>query len=192
MPIYLRFENAVQVEATTLAKKPEGTGWYKASAEFSFEKRYKLLDDGTIAERDESDVAAELLGNSKVGALDTVRFILNTYRRKYAGYSHEKSRSYDIQAKAAESILNAVANNQTPNETDTVLIQPLADLRSISVIDMAKLIQSKAEKSVKAIAKCEALEDQAQNGIKKAATQEELSLLLNGFEENLNNALKQL
>lgn len=192
MPIYLRFENAVQVEATTLAKKPEGTGWYKAPAEFSFEKRYKLLDDGTIAERDESDVAAELLGNSKVGALDTVRFILNTYRRKYAGYSHEKSRSYDIQAKAAESILNAVANNQTPNETDTALIQPLADLRSISVIDMAKLIQSKAEKSVKAIAKCEALEDQAQNGIKKAATQEELSLLLNGFEENLNNALKQL
>jgi hypothetical protein len=91
MPIYLRFENAVQVEATTLAKKPEGTGWHKAPAEFDFEKRYKLLDDGTIAERDERDVAAELLGNSKVGALDTVRFILNTYRRKYAGYSHEKS-----------------------------------------------------------------------------------------------------
>ncbi len=192
MPIYLRFDNAVQVEATTLAKKPEGTGWYKAPAEFSFEKRYKLLDDGTIAERDESDVAAELLGNSKIGALDTARFILNTYRRKYAGYSHEKSRSYDIQAKAAENILNAVANNQTPSEADTVLIQPLADLRSISVIDMAKLIHSKAEKSVKAIAKCEALEDQAQNAIKKAATQEELSLFLNGFEENLNNALKQL
>lgn len=192
MPIYLRFENAVQVEATTLAKKPEGTGWYKAPAEFDFEKRYKLLDDGTIVERDESDVAAELLSNSKVGALDTVRFILNTYRRKYAGYSHEKSRSYDIQAKAAESILSAASNNQTPNEADTVLIQPLADLRSISVIDMAKLIQSKAEKSVKAIAKCEALEDQAQNAIKKAATQEELSLFLNGFEENLNNALKQL
>ena len=159
MPIYLRFENAVQVEATTIAKKPEGTGWYKAPAEFDWEKRYKLLDDGTIAERDESDVAAELLGNSKVGALDTVRFILNTYRRKYAGYSHEKSRSYDIQAKAAENILNAVANNQTPSEADTVLIQPLADLRSVSVIDMAKLIHSKAEKSVKAIAKCEALED---------------------------------
>jgi hypothetical protein len=192
MPIYLRFENAVQVEATTLAKKPEGTGWYKAPTDFDFEKHYKLLDDGTIAERDESDVVAELLGNSKVGALDTVRFILNTYRRKYAGYSHEKSRSYDIQAKAAESILSAVANNQTPNEADTVLIQPLADLRSISVIDMAKLIQSKAEKSVKAIAKCEALEDQAQNAIKRAPTQEELSLFLNGFEENLNNALKQL
>ena len=192
MPIYLRFENAVQVEATTLAKKPEGTGWYKAPAEFSFEKRYKLLDDGTIVERDESDIAAELLGNSKVGALDTMRFILNTYRRKYAGYSHEKSRSYDIQAKAAESILSAASNNQTPNEADTVLIQPLADLRSISVIDMAKLIQSKAEKSIKAIAKCEALEDQAQSAIKKAATQEELSLFLNGFEENLNNALKQL
>ena len=192
MPIYLRFENALQVEATTLSKKPEGTGWYKAPAEFDFEKRYKLLDDGTIAERDESDIATELLGNSKVGALDTVRFILNTYRSKYAGYSHEKSRSYDIQAKAAESILNAIANNQTPNEADTALIQPLADLRSISVIDMAKLIQSKAEKSVKAIAKCEALEDQAQNAIKKAATQEELSLFLNGFEENLSNALKQL
>jgi hypothetical protein len=192
MPIYLRFANGMQVETTTLPKKPEGTGWYKAPSEFDWEKRYKLLDDGTIAERDESDIATELLGNSKVGALDTVRFILNTYRRKYAGYSHEKSRSYDIQAKAADSILNAIANNQTPSEADTVLIQPLADLRSILVIDMAKLIQSKAEKSVKAIAKCEALEDQAQNAIKKAATQEELSLFLNGFEENLSNALKQL
>ena len=45
-----------------------------------------------------------------------------------------------------------------------------------SVIDMSKLIHSKAEKSVKAIAECEALEcealeDQSQNAIKKAATQ---------------------
>ena len=54
MPIYLRFENALQVEATTLSKKPEGSGWLKAPAEFDFEKRYKLLDDGTIAEREGS------------------------------------------------------------------------------------------------------------------------------------------
>jgi hypothetical protein len=45
---------------------------------------------------------------------------------------------------------------------------------------------------VKAIAKCEALEDQAQNAIKKAATQEELSLFLNGFEENLKKTLSQI
>lgn len=185
MAICLRFEHGIQVETTTLPKKPEGSGWQKAPADFDWEKRYKLLEDGSIAERNESDVAQELLQNSRAGALDTIRFILNTYRRKYAGYSHEKSRSYDIQAKAAESILNAIANNQTPNEADTILIQPLADLHSISVIDMAKLIHSKAEKGVKAIAKCEALEDQAQNAIKKAATQEELSLFLNGFEENL-------
>jgi len=192
MPIYLRFENGLQVETTTLPKKPEGAGWQKAPADFDWEKRYKLLDDGSIAERNESDVAQELLQNSRAGALDTIRFILNTYRRKYAGYSHEKSRSYDIQAKASESILSAVANNQSPDENDVSLIAPLAETRSISVLDMAKLIQSKSQTGIKAIARCEACEDQAQSFIKKVATQEELSLFLNGFEENLKKTLSQI
>ncbi len=192
MPIYLRFENGLQVETTTLPKKPEGAGWQKAPADFDWEKRYKLTEDGSIAERNESDVTQELLQNSRTGALDTIRFILNTYRRKYAGYSHEKSRSYDIQAKASESILSAVANNQSPDENDVSLIAPLAETRSISVLDMAKLIQSKSQTGIKAIARCEACEDQAQSFIKKVATQEELSLFLSGFEENLKKTLSQI
>lgn len=192
MPIYLRFENGLQVETTTLPKKPEGTGWQKAPTDFAWEKRYKLLEDGSVSERDDADVAQELLQNSRAGALDTIRFTLNTYRRKYAGYSHEKSRSYDIQAKAAENILNTAANNQAPDDNDASLISPLAEARSISVLDMAKLIQGKSQKGIKAIARCEALEDQAQSFIKKVATQEELSLFLDGFEENLKKILNQI
>ena len=192
MPIYLRFENAVQVEATTLAKKPEGSGWLKAPAEFDFEKRYKLLDDGTIVERDESDVAAELLGNSKVGALDTVRFILNTYRRKYAGYSHEKSRSYDIQEKTAKSIVAAVKNNQTPDEKDVELIAPLAELRSISVGDMAQLILTKSRKADRAIARCENIEDRAQRKIETCTTLDELKTFMDAFEQDVQTSLGKL
>ena len=192
MPIYLRFENAVQVEATTLAKKPEGSGWLKAPAEFDFEKRYKLLDDGTIVERDESDVAAELLGNSKVGALDTVRFILNTYRRKYAGYSHEKSRSYDIQEKTAKSIVAAVKNNQTPDEKDVELIAPLAEIRSITVIEMAQTILTKARKADRAIAKCENIEDLAQRKIAACTTLEELKIFMDAFEQDVQTSLGKL
>ena len=192
MPIYLRFENAVQVEATTHAKKPEGSGWLKAPAEFDFEKRYKLLDDGTIVERDESDVAAELLGNSKVGALDTVRFILNTYRRKYAGYSHEKSRSYDIQEKTAKSIVAAVKNNQTPDEKDVELIAPLAEIRSITVIEMAQTILTKARKADRAIAKCENIEDLAQRKIAACTTVEELKIFMGGFEQDVQTNLSKL
>jgi hypothetical protein len=61
MPIYLRFENGLQVETTTLPKKPEGAGWQKAPADFDWEKRYKLTEDGSIAERNEPDVTQELL-----------------------------------------------------------------------------------------------------------------------------------
>lgn len=57
---------------------------------------------------------------------------------------------------------------------------------------MAKLIQSKYQAGIKAIARCEAYEDQAQSFIKKVPTQENLSLFLNGFEENLKKTLSQI
>ena len=59
MPIYLQFENGLQVETTTLRKKPYG--WQKDHSDFALEKRYKLLEDGSIAERNESYVAQKLL-----------------------------------------------------------------------------------------------------------------------------------
>jgi hypothetical protein len=190
MPIYLRFDNGRQVETTTLPKKPEG--WHKAPAEFSWEKRYRLLEDGSVVEREEADLALELLENAKAGALERVRSLLRPYRRQYAGYSHEKARSYDIQAKAAENVLEAMELNQEPDAQDVALLSPLAEVRSLSVSEMAKLIHSKSQKSSRAIAICEALEDQAQHIIKNAKTQEELSLCLIGFEENLIKTLNQL
>lgn len=173
MSIYIRFnKDGIQVEAAVLSEKPDG--WHEVPANFNWEKHYRILEDGTIVEHDKK---SELLSNAKLAALDRVRSILNNHRRKYAGYSHEKSRSYDIQAKAAESILNG-------NQSDIDLIKPLADIRSISVIEMARLIKTKAEESIRAIARSEALEDQAQKAIKEAKTQEELDSLINEAMQN--------
>jgi len=192
MPIYLRFENGMQVETTTLPKKPEGSGWYKAPTEFDWEKRYKLLEDNTVAECSSDEMQGDLLKNAKLAATETVRFILNNHRRSFAGYSHEKSRSYDIQEKTAKSIVAAVKNNQTPDEKDVELIAPLAELRSISVGDMAQLILTKSRKADRAIARCENIEDRAQRKIETCTTLDELKTFMGGFEQDVQTNLSKL
>lgn len=192
MPIYLHFENGLHVETTTLPKKPDGAGWHKANADFAWEKRYKLIENGLIVERDELDVAQEFLQNSRSGALDTVRLILNTYRRKYVGYSPEKTRSYDVQEKTAKSIVASSKNNQTPDEKDVELIAPLAELRSITVVEMAQTILTKARKADRAIAKCENIEDLAQRKIAACTTLEELKIFMDAFEQDVQTSLGKL
>lgn len=192
MPVYLRFENGMQVETTTLPKKPEGTGWLKAPSEFEWEKRYRLSEDGAVLECTGDEINNDLLKNSKSTALETVRFILNGCRRQFSGYSHEKARSYDLQEKTAKSIVAAVKNNQTPDEKDVELISPLAELRSISVGDMAQLILTKAKKADRAIARCENIEDRAQRKIETCTTLDELKTFMDGFEQDVQTNLSKL
>ncbi len=185
MSIYIRFENDKQVETTTLESKP--TGWYEAPKNFDWQKSYCLTEGGKIVERSKEDIELELLETAKLSALDSIRIYFNNYTHKYAGHSYQKSKSYEIQAKAAENILTAA---ESIDEKDAEIIEPLAKVRDITVIEMARIIQEKAKKAVKAIIKCEELEDLAKKKIKEVRDKEELQSLLNDFKQKMQKVLE--
>lgn len=187
MPIYIHFENKKQVETTTLESKPTGNDWYEAPENFDWQKSYCLTEGGKIVERSQEDIELELLENAKLSALDSIRVYFNNYTNKYAGYSHQKLKSYEIQAKAAENILAAP---ESIDEKDAEIIEPLAKVRDITVIEMAKIIEEKAKKAVKAIIKCEELEDLAKKKIKEVRDKEELQSLLNDFKQKMQKVLE--
>lgn len=183
MPIYIRFENKKQVETTTLESKP--TGWYEAPENFDWQKSYRLTEGGKIVERSKEDIELELLENAKFSAFDSIRVYFNNYTHKYAGYSHQKSKSYEIQAKAAENILAAP---ESIDKKDAEIIEPLAKVRDVTVIEMARIIQEKAKRAKKAIIKCEELVDIAEREIGEAKSKEELQTLLDDCKQKMQES----
>ncbi len=73
-----------------------------------------------------------------VSVLIIITILTNT-----AGYSHQKLKSYEIQAKAAENILAAP---ESIDEKDAEIIEPLAKVRGITVTEMARIIEEKVKK----------------------------------------------
>ncbi|UPA54530.1 hypothetical protein MWH06_04195 [Wolbachia pipientis] len=182
MTIYIRFENHKQIETTTLENKPTGNDWYEAPKNFDWQKSYCLTEGGKIAQRNQEDIELELLQNAKFSALSNLRAYYDNYTHQYAGHSHQKAKSYEIQAKAAENILAAP---ESMNEKDVEIIEPLAKVRGITVIEMAKIIEEKVKKAVKEIIKCEELEDITKKKIAEAKSENELENLLNDFKQKM-------
>ncbi|WP_265022438.1 hypothetical protein [Wolbachia endosymbiont (group B) of Ischnura elegans] len=182
MTIYIRFENHKQIETTTLENKPTGNDWYEAPKNFDWQKSYCLTGGGKIAQRNQEDIELELLQNAKFSALSNLRAYYDNYTHQYAGHSHQKAKSYEIQAKAAENILAAP---ESMNEKDAEIIEPLAKVRGITVIEMARIIEEKVKKAVKAIIKCEELEDLAKRKIEEAKSENELQTLLDDFRKKI-------
>ncbi|WP_264375231.1 hypothetical protein [Wolbachia endosymbiont (group B) of Carcina quercana] len=181
MSIYIRFENDKQVETTILESKPKGKNWYEAPKDFDWQKSYCLTEGGEIAQRNQEDIELELLQNAKFSALSNLRAYYDNYTNQYTGHSHQKSKSYAIQAKAAKSIL------ADQDEKDKEIIEPLAKVRGITVIEMARIIEEKVKKAVKAIVKCEELEDMAKRKIEEAKSEEELQTLLDDCKQKMQN-----
>lgn len=177
--IYIRFENHKQVETTTLESKPTGNDWYEAPKNFDWQKSYCLTEGGKIAQRNQEDIELELLQNAKFSALSNLRAYYDNYTNQYTGVSHQKSKSYQIQEKAAKSILAAP---ESISKKDTEIIEPLAKVRGITVIEMARIIEEKAKKAVKEIIKCEELEDITK---KKIAEAKSVENLLNDFKQKI-------
>ncbi|BET37069.1 MULTISPECIES: hypothetical protein [Wolbachia] len=181
MPIYIRFEHNKQVETTTLESKPIGNDWYEAPKNFDWQKSYQLTEGGEIAQRSQEDIALELLQNAKFSALSNLRAYYDNHTHQYAGHSYQKAKSYQIQEKAAKSIL------ADQDEKDKEIIEPLAKVRGITVIEMARIIEEKVKKAVKAIVKCEELEDMAKRKIEEAKSEEELQTLLDDCKQKMQN-----
>ncbi|WP_353278351.1 hypothetical protein [Wolbachia endosymbiont (group B) of Longitarsus flavicornis] len=179
MTIYIRFENHKQIETTTLENKPTGNDWYEAPKNFDWQKSYCLTEGGEIAQRNQEDIELELLQNAKFSALSNLRAYYDNYTNQYTGHSHQKSKSYAIQAKAAKSIL------ADQDEKDKEIIEPLAKVRGITVIEMARIIEEKVKKAVKEIMKCEELEDLAKRKIEEAKSENELKTLLDDFRKKI-------
>ncbi|QJT94057.1 MULTISPECIES: hypothetical protein [unclassified Wolbachia] len=179
MTIYIRFENHKQIETTTLENKPTGNDWYEAPEDFDWQKSYCLTEGEKIVERNKEDIELELLENAKLSALSSLRTYYNNYTHQYAGYSHQKLKSYEIQAKAAENILAAP---ESIDEKDAEIIEPLAKVRGITVTEMARIIEEKVKKAVKEIMKCEELEDITK---KKIAEAKSVENLLNDFKQKM-------
>lgn len=188
MPVYIKFKNNKQVETTTLESKPTGNNWYEAPKNFDWQKSYCLTEGGEIAQRSQENIELELLETAKLSALDSIRVYFNNYTHQYAGYSHQKSKSYEIQAKAAENILTAP---ESIDGKDAEIIEPLAQVRGISVVQMAELIQEKVKRAKEAIIKCEELEDLAKKEIKEAKNERELRVLLDDFKQRMQRELKR-
>lgn len=124
----------------------------------------------------------ELLENAKLSVLSNLRAHYDNYTHQYTGVSHQKSKSYQIQEKAAKSIL---ASPESMNEKDAEIIEPLAKVRGITVIEMTRIIEEKVKKAVNAIIKCEELEDITKKKIEEAKSEVELQTLLDDFRKKI-------
>ncbi len=179
VPIYIRFKDNKQIETTTLESKPTGNDWYEAPENFDWQKSYRLTEGGKIVERNKEDIELELLETAKLSAIDSIRVYFNHYTHQYAD---QKSKSYEIQAKAAENIL------ADQDEKDAEVIEPLAKVRGISIVQMAELIQEKVKRAKEAIIKCEELEDLAKKKIKEAKSEGELQALLDDCKQKMQES----
>jgi hypothetical protein len=138
MKTYIRFEDGQQVEATILATKPAGDNWKTAPKNFDFSKRYKLAESGTITEIFSEELFARQLSTEKFHASQELKRLINNAVGKYIGENPSKQKSYELQEKAA----NAVVDN--PDSSLAALIQPLANIRNLTILEKAELILEKA------------------------------------------------
>lgn len=175
MTYYLRFNaDGEQVEASYQITKPEEEGWYKAPKSFSFDNRYRL-HGGKVRKEKASEAAACALAEEQAQYLRGLPLYMDALRQRYGGYSAQKVRGYEAQARAAARALEAHAAEETLDLIDVEILQPLADVRGISVIDMAELIQIRCDEADMALALIDAYEDKAELLIENAQNSDMLT-----------------
>jgi hypothetical protein len=169
---YIRFENGSQVEVTTLATKPAGNNWKKAPQNFDFAKRYRLSGSGSLEEIPAAELMSTKLDTEKALALQELSRLVDIARSKYVGESAAKRKCYEIQEKAANAVIDDIGSAMG------LLIQPLATLRNLAILEMAELILTKAATANQKIIQAEAIEDEYQALIENAESTEQIGALL--------------
>ncbi|GHT98394.1 hypothetical protein FACS1894126_3820 [Alphaproteobacteria bacterium] len=123
-------ENEKQTAVATFVSKPTEDGWKVAPANFEFSKRYKLAS-GKIEEISVDELAAMRLAETKAMATTEISMLVDNARSKYVGGSPAKQKCYELQEKAALSVLE---DAESPLGS---LIQPLAEVRNITISEPA-------------------------------------------------------
>jgi hypothetical protein len=168
---YIRFENGKQLEVAALASKPTEDGWRAAPVNFDFSKQYRLVS-GKIEEISADELAAMRLVETKTMVTTEISMLVDNARSKYVGGSPAKQKCYDLQERAAISVLE---NVESPLSS---LIQPLAEVRNITISEMAQLILAKAQVANQKIIWAETIEDRYKKMIENAKTPEQIDQLL--------------
>jgi hypothetical protein len=177
--VYLKFENGNQSEVATLTTKPSGSEWKTAPANFDFSKRYRLSKSGKIEEISSDELATARFEIAKFMALKEISMLIDGTRNKYVGESASKRKSYELQEKAAISVLTDAES------APSSLIQPLAEVRNITIQEMAQLILSKAEIANQKILQLEAIEDNYEKLVKNAETSEQIAQIISDLMTTL-------
>ncbi|GHU20868.1 hypothetical protein FACS189472_12940 [Alphaproteobacteria bacterium] len=171
MKTYIRFENGKQLEVATLISKPSEDGWKVAPANFDFSKQYRLAS-GKIEEISVDELAAMRLAETKAMVATEISMLVDNVRSRYVGNSPAKQKCYELQEKAALSAL------EDAESLLGSLIQPLAEVRNITISEMAQLILAKAQVANQKIIWAEAIEDNYKLLIENAETIEQIDQLL--------------
>jgi hypothetical protein len=79
------------------------------------------------------------LDTEKALALQELSRLVDMARSKYVGESAAKRKCYEIQEKAANAVIDDIGS------AIGLLIQPLATLRNLAILEMAELIGKKRE-----------------------------------------------
>lgn len=193
MPTYIKFdENGVQLEVNTKQAKPAGDEWQVVPSDYDSTKRYRREPNDTIREETTAELDAIHLPQAKETATNNVRRILNSYREQYAGYSSGKSKAYETQARAAERVITAVANNEAISALDNSILGELATARSISIEEMASAIKGKLDATDIALGTLEAYEDKADDIIENSTTIADLESDLATWESEVATTVAAL
>lgn len=153
MAYYIKFdENGVQQEAVSRSSKPAGDGWYKADTKgFDFAKRYRLDPDETIREETEAENEALFVELARGTAVSETQAFLETVREKHSGYSSGKNKAYEAQARSALRVLAAQDAGDPVDALDEQILGELAAVRSVSVPEMAALIEGYEDRAMQII-----------------------------------------
>jgi hypothetical protein len=121
----------------------------------------------------EVEVQSAKLNTTKALGLQELSRLVDMARSKYVGESAGKQKCYELQEKAANAVID------DPDSGLGSLIQPLANVRNVTILEMAELILEKAILANQKIIQAEAIEDEYQYLIENAESAEQIDGFLN-------------
>lgn len=166
MTIFIRFDSqGSQMEAIQCSNRP-GLEWKTAPKDFSWEKRYKRVQD-QVKEMTEADLEEENLQIQKGLVLSNLQQKLHAILESIAPLRDIPQKM--MEAQAAQAFLD--------NEKDTKAqeaLQPLANVWNLSLQETAQKLQQEAEKMNRLLLLVRTYQEKATFEIKDISSLEEL------------------
>lgn len=185
MTIFIRFDSqGSQMEAIQCSNRP-GLEWKTAPKDFSWEKRYKRVQD-QVKEMTEADLEEENLQIQKGLVLSNLQQKLHAILESIAPLRDIPQKM--MEAQAAQAFLD--------NEKDTKVqeaLQPLANVWNLSLQEAAQKLQQEAEKMNRLLLLARTYQEKATFEIKDISSLEELDAyrlsLMAQFETEITRLL---